>query len=154
LYRQVAHRRERSEMGLFPIAQQAHIRSIPLLQDLQQAISIRGVPHGGRRHGHESKRGAVDAEALEKSADRGQRQGDRVRRELAVAPVSEARLDPLLLEHVVPHAGIDPGQHEARRIGPEIQEREELGHMPSVSKGAMRVKSHVCYDVIHRRPPT
>ena len=68
LDRQVAHRRERSEVGLFPIAQQAHIRSIPLLQDLQQAISIRGVPHGRRRHGHESKRGAIDAEALEESA--------------------------------------------------------------------------------------
>ena len=151
---QVAHRRERSEVGLFPIAQQAHIRSIPLLQDLQQAVSIRGVPHGRRRHGQESKRGAIDAEALEESADRGQRQRDRVGRELAGAPVAEAGLDPLLLQHAVPHAGIDPGQHEARRIGPEIQEREELGHVPSVSKGATRVKSHDCYDVIHRHPPT
>jgi len=49
--------------------------------------------------------------------------GDRVRRELPGAPVSEAGLDPLLLQHAVPHAGIDPGQHEARRIGPEIHER-------------------------------
>ena len=69
-------------------------------------------------------------------------------------PSREAGLDSLLLQHAVPDAGIDPGQHEARRIGPEIQEREELGHVPSVSKGVMRVKSHVRYDVIHRHPPT
>jgi hypothetical protein len=154
LYRQLAHRRERAQAGLFPIAQQSHVRSIPLLQDLQQAVSIRGVPHGRRRHGHESKRGAIDTEALEEPADGRQRQRDRVGRELAGAPVAETGLDPLLLQHAVPHAGIDSRQDEARRIGPEIQEREELGHVPSVSNGATRVKSHDCYDVIHRRPPT
>ena len=101
------------------------------------SISIRGVPHGRRRHGHESKRGTVDAEAPEESADRGQRQRDRVGRELTGAPIAEPGLDALLLQHAVPHAGIDPGQHEARSIGPEIQERKELGHRPSVAKGAM-----------------
>ena len=34
LHGQVAHRRERAQASLFPIAQQAHVRSVPLLQDL------------------------------------------------------------------------------------------------------------------------
>jgi hypothetical protein len=153
LQRQAAHRGERAEVRLLAAAQQAHVRAIPLLQDFQQAIPVRGFPHRRRGHGHEPNRRAVRTEALEESADGGQRQIDGVARELAGTSASETGLDPLLLQDAVADAVIDPGQHEARRVGPEIQQREQLGHVPSVAKRVISVKSHVRYGVIHRRPP-
>ena len=59
-----------------------------------------------------------------------QRAIDGVRRQASARAAPEARLHPLRAHDPEADAGVDARDDEARRVGAEVHEREELGHGP------------------------
>ena len=119
---------EGAEKGLLAPAEDPDLHAVPAPERPQEALAVRGVPHGGRRD-RDDPRIPVAAGASEELVHRGDGPRDRIGLEHPGAAGSKPRLNPLLLEHLEPHAGTEARHQEADRVRAQLHEGDQItGH--------------------------
>jgi hypothetical protein len=102
-------------------------------QGAQQQIAVGRVPDGRGGDGDDSRGVTIVTDPPEESASGGQSGLDRRSGQAPGRPAPEPRPHPLLSEDPISHTPGDAGQKEAGRVGPEIQEGDQLRHWLRVS---------------------
>ena len=135
--RHVLDGRARAEARLLGPAQHAHLDALLAAERAQQALAVLGLADGGRGDRDDLERPLVPgvrmlaADVTQEPPDGPQRVVDRGGRQGARPPAAEPRLASLLPQHAEARPRLDPGEHEAHGVRPEVQQRDELRHPQS-----------------------
>ena len=120
--------REGAEKRLLAPAEDPDLHAVPAPERPQEALAVRGIPHRGGRDG-DDPRIPVAAGSSEELVHRGDGPRDGIGLEHPWTAGPKPRLNPLLLEHLEPHAGTQSRHQEADRVRAQLHEGDQItGH--------------------------